>query len=500
MSELSNAVEWRPWGPEAFAKADSDQRPVLLSVGVSWSLGCAQMLRTTYCDEAVLELIERHFVPVWVDADDRPDINERYNLGAWPTTAFLTSDGQLLGGQTFTEPDRMVTLLRQVATAFAAHRHELPADANASRSLTSSTQPTSVAAPTLDRHSEDWLIAYMREAFDPEHGGFGRAAKRIDESALLLALTRCRSEDRSLCEMATRTLDAVGWGPLFDDVHGGVFRYAERRDWTQPHMEKLLGVNAGALHLFLEAWDVMGDPRYRDRATDVLHYVGETLADHQHGGFFNSQQADDLYYAAEAADRAELRAPSVDRVLYTGANAQMARAYLRAAEMLGDSSLLDFAILTLERVIGETYERGQGIGHRVDGPQPVRGLLADQVAASELLLAAHRATDRDVYLDLAQELMLYAMRALRDSRSGAFVDRAVATDDVGLLRHPMSPFALNCRAAHVMVRLGHAAGRSDFREQARAVLASQAGAARSRGVEAAEYVLALRAVCLPEPS
>lgn len=77
IAELSDSLDWRPWGREAFAQAHADQKPVLLTVGASWSLGCAEILRTTYRDDAVRELVDRHFIPVWVDADDRPDINDR---------------------------------------------------------------------------------------------------------------------------------------------------------------------------------------------------------------------------------------------------------------------------------------------------------------------------------------------------------------------------------------------------------------------------------------
>ena len=499
MLTSSHSVDWRPWGAEAFAEAEAEQRAVLLSVGVSWSLGCAQMLRTTYCDRSVLDLIDRRFIPIWVDADDRPDINDRYNLGGWPTTAFLTSDGQFLGGQTFTESGRMADLLQQVADAYASRLPELAAGTTSQRH-TASADSVAADSPRLAHHLDGWLIPHLWDAFDQEYGGFGRAAKRIDEAALLLALTGCRGRDDTLCAMATRTLDAMGWGGMFDEVGGGVFRYAVRRDWTQPHVEKLLSVNASALRLFLEAWNVTGDGRYRDRAADVLRYVSNTLADHTGGGFFGSQQADDLYYAAEPREQSKLHPPSVDRVLYAGANSQMARAYFRVAELMDDGTLLDFAVRTVERVLGETYARGQGIRHRVDAPHPVRGLLEDHVSVSEVLLKAYTATDRDVYLDLAQESMLYAARALTDRRSGAFVDRTVVEGDVGLLRQPITPFGLNCRAAGVLARLGQAAGRSDLWEQARVVLASQTNVVRSRGVEAAEYALALQAIGLSEPS
>ena len=129
MAESSDSLDWRPWGQEAFAQAGADQKPVLLTVGATWSLGCAEILRTTYRDQIVRDLVARYFIPVWVDADDRPDINDRYNLGGWPTIAFLTPDGQLLGGQTFAEPTRMAALLERVASAYTARRTEFSSPA-----------------------------------------------------------------------------------------------------------------------------------------------------------------------------------------------------------------------------------------------------------------------------------------------------------------------------------------------------------------------------------
>ena len=493
MTESPDSLDWRPWGREAFAQAGADQKPVLLTVGAAWSFGCAEMLRTTYRDEVVRGLVDRHFVPVWVDADDRPDINDRYNLGGWPTTAFLTPDGQLLGGQTFTEPTRMAALLERVASAYAARRAEL--------SSPTGPQPTTVAstggsgsAPEIDLNLERWLVAHLRDAFDPTHGGFGRASKRIQESPLRLVLARCHGGDESMRDVATHTLDAIGWGPLFDDVEGGVFRYAERRDWGQPHVEKLLSVNASAVQIFLDGWVVFNDPRYRERAVQVIRYVTRTLVDRSTGGFFASQFGDDVYFGATTAERGMLESPPIDRAVYAAANSEMVRACVRGAELLGDSSLLECAVTALERVV-ETYQRGHGVAHQVGEPRAVRGLLADQVAVSEALYDVYRATDRDVYLDLAQELMAFAIRALWNDRAGAFVDRVVSDDDVGLLRQTITPFALNCRAAHLLARLSRDGECTDFRGRARSALASQTTVARTHSIDAAEYVLALDDVC-----
>ena len=496
MTESSDLLAWRPWGREVFAQAGADQKPVLLTVGATWSLGCAEMLRTTYRDEAVRDLVDRHFIPVWVDADDRPDINDRYNLGGWPTTAFLTPDGQLLGGQTFTEPTRMVALLERVASAYAARRGELRSPVGPPPRTVPSPRDAG-SAPELDLNLERWLMAHLRDAFDPTHGGFGRASKRIQESPLRLVLARCHGGDESMRDVATQTLDAIGWGPLFDEVEGGVFRYSERRDWGQPHVEKLLSVNASAVQLFLDGWVVFNESRYRERAIQVIRYATRTLVDRSNGGFFSSQFADDVYYGATTAERRMLESPPVDPAVYAGANSEMARACVRGAELLGDSSLLECAVTTLERVV-ETYQRGQGMAHQVGDPNTVRGLLADQVAVGEALYDAYRATDRDVYLDLAQELMLFAMRALWNPRAGAFVDRVVAEDDVGLLRQTITPFALNCRAAHLLARLSRDGERADFGERARAALASQTKVARTHSIDAASYVLALDDACFAD--
>ena len=498
MTESSDSVDWQPWGPEAFAHARADQKPVLLTIGAGWSRGSAEMLRTTYRDGAVRALVDRYFVPVWVDADDRPDINDRYNLGGWPTVAFLTPDGQLLGGQTFTETKRMVELLQGIATAYAARRAEFSSVANPSQGSEASTEKAR-AVPELDLNLEAWLVAHLGDAFDPVHGGFGRAAKRLQESPIRLVLERCAHGDESLREMATHTLDAIGWGALFDEVEGGVFRYAERRDWSHPHVEKLLSVNASAVRLFLEGWVMLDAPRYRERAVRVIQYVTRTLVDRGDGGFFSSQIGDDVYYGATSEERGRLEPPLVDHAVYSGANGEMAGAFVRAAELLGDSSLLEYAVTTVERV-GETYRRGHGVAHRADAPDGIRGLLADQVAVGEALYDLYRATDRDVYLDLAQELMLFSMRALWNARAGVFVDRVVAEDDVGLLRRTITPFGLNCRAARLLARLGRETDRSDFLERARTALASQTATARTQSVDAASYVLALRDVSASEAS
>ncbi len=441
------------------------------------------MGRTTYQDPGVCRLVERAFVPVRVDADRRPDISERYHLGGWPTTVFLTPAGRVLGGETYVDAARMATLLERVAAAFARRHGEV----GSPRKPPADCAPESRDSPA---DFERWLEQHLLERFDPRHGGFGTAPKQVHASAVRFALRRSGAAGRPLREAASRTLDAIGWSGLYDDVDGGVFRYCAARDWTAPHVEKLLDVNAGVLDLLLEGWRVLGEPRYRERAAHLLRYVVRTLADRAAGGFFASQYADDDYYAASIAARGRLRGPRVDRSVYAAGTARTAAALLRAAEVFGDSSLIEFAVDSLERVAGETYERGGGIAHAVGDGEIARGLLADQVAVSDALLDLYGATGRDVYLDLAQELMRFCLRELWDAPRGGFVDRVVADDDVGLLREPLRPFAVNCTAVRVLARLGRLTGADDFRARAAATLESLLPEARGRGVDAAPWALA----------
>ena len=265
MTPPSLSPDWLPWGSAAFERARDAQRPILLTIGTTWSLGCAEMNRTTYRDPSVLELVNDSFVPVWVDADDRPDIGDRYGLGGWPTIAFLTADGRLLGGQTFTEPSPMVLLLTRVAEAFNARRAELSVSAERERNQTEpEAGPISEVAPAPDLALEAWLLAHLQDAYDGVHGGFGRASKRLQSGPLLYALTQCGSRNAPLRPIVTHTIDAAVWGPLFDQVDGGLFRYAAHRDWTGPAGEKLLTVNAGALEVLVESWATLDDERYRD--------------------------------------------------------------------------------------------------------------------------------------------------------------------------------------------------------------------------------------------
>ena len=285
---------------------------------------------------------------------------------------------------------------------------------------------------------------------------------------------------------------------LWDTVEDGFFRYCERHDWSQPHVEKVLTVNARLLELYLSASRLLDRPDYAERAAAIIRFVHGTFADSD-GGFFASQRADPEYVALSSLEARRSRAvPPIDRTVYTDATAVMASAYILGASVLGDRSLAEFAATSIDRVVMETYERGGGVGHNATGVPVARGLLTDQVMISAALLDLFDATGQDVYLDMPRELMAYCDQSMWDE-AGGFTDRAqenLAGHDapVWLLREPHRPLDLNCRAAIVLARLAVRADEPRYLDLAVRTLACQTPEYREHGLDGAVYVLALDAV------
>jgi hypothetical protein len=490
-------ITWLDWGPDAFARAAAEQKPVLLAIGAAWCRWTEQMERVSFRDPRVVRLVTQGYVPVRVDADRRPDVSERYTLGGWPTTAFLTPSGEILSGGTYLEPQPLAVVLEQVAGAFAAQRTELEARISGpGGEATGGETAPEPAEPEVDDDAGRWLEEEMLAGFDHQWGGFGTGAKRVHADALAAALRRCReTENPDLVRVVTHTLDAIVERGLRDPVDGGFFRYCEGRDWSAPHVEKVLTVHARLLELYLLASQLLDRPDYADHAAAMIRFVHTTFADTD-GGFFASQRADPAYVALLSAEaRRDGVAPPVDRTLYTDGTAVMASAYVLAASVLADNSLLEFAAKSIDRVVLATYERGGGVGHHATGTPVARGLLTDHVAVSAALLDLYEETGQDVYLDLPRELMAYCQQTMWHD-AGGFTDRGHIGPTgheapLGLLRHPHRPVGLNCRAATVLVRLWVRAEEPAYRDLAVRTLASQTPAYREHGLDGAAYVLAL---------
>ncbi len=524
----AESIAWLGWGADAFARATAERKPVLLFIGAAWCRWTAEMERFSYRDPRVVRLVADRFLPVRVDAERRPDVSARYALDGWPTTAFLTPDGDLLGGGTYLDADALATVLADVAEAFAERRADIEGRAAAARGAVPGRSgsgggvdpdeegaggggtgfgPESAragAAATarppaggvgLDDGAGPWLHDLLLARFDATSAGFGDGLKRVEADALAAALVLCREHDgRDLTRVVTRTLDAMAAGGLWDPIDGGFFRYCAGRDWSDPAPEKLLAPNARLLDLYLTASTLFEREDYAERARALVRFAHGTLADPE-GGFFASQRGEpDPDHPGRSPAPG---AGAVDRTVYTDATAVMASAYVHGASVLDDDSLLEFAAESVDRVVMATYERGRGVGHAAtDGSSP-RGLLADQVLASAALLDLYEATGQPVYLDMPRELMAYCRHALWDE-TGGFADRDPRLQGpdapVGLLRDPVYPLDLNCRAAMVLARLADLAEEPGHLDLARCALMRRTPTYRELGLDGAAYVVAFHAL------
>ncbi|HEY4914120.1 MAG TPA: DUF255 domain-containing protein [Candidatus Dormibacteraeota bacterium] len=473
-------IKWRPWTASAFEEAKLTSRPILLSISAVWCHWCHVMDETTYSHAGIIDLINRDYVPIRVDNDVRPDINQRYNMGGWPSTAFLTSSGDILTGATYLPPDQMADALSKISAYYRANQPEIATRVLEARKRSGSAVARS--AGQLDGGLVDSILEAVTTAYDPGYGGFGNAPKFPQTDAILLLLEQAQlRSDPELHQMAVNTLEHMAGGGTYDHIEGGFFRYSTTQDWSVPHFEKMLEDHSG----LVSSLSLAGIGAVLDSATG---YLDKVLRDSKTGLYAGSQDADEHYYSMDAAERAQRPAPYVDRRVYTSWNAALAIAYLDGAVRVDRPALRTHAAKLLERLFRNAYRRGEGMAHA----EGVGGQLADQVWSLWAALRAHQAGLGDRWLPAALDLAAHIEQQYGDPNLGGFFDHA-RTDSLGRLADPIKPLVENSIAAMALVELDILTGdpARPYLESARRALESVAALPRQYGLMAAVFARAL---------
>jgi len=297
-----NPVDWWPWCDEAFAQARDRDVPVLLSVGYSACHWCHVMAHESFEDAEVAEVMNRLFVNVKVDREERPDVDSVYmdavqamtGRGGWPMTVFLTPDARPFFGGTYYPKPTFLQLMNAVDDAWRNRRDDINGNVEA---LVENIGRTSQIRQSGDRASIDAFraaVAQYDSTFDPQWGGFGGAPKFPGTMALeLLLRAYLNDESPRTREMITTTLDAMASGGMYDHLGGGFARYSVDEKWLVPHFEKMLYDQALLLRLYLHASLVWRDERYRQVVHETVEYVLRELRSPE-GGFYSAQDADSL--------------------------------------------------------------------------------------------------------------------------------------------------------------------------------------------------------------
>jgi uncharacterized protein len=484
-------IQWRDWDEQAFAEAAASNKPILLAISAVWCHWCHVMDETTYSDVDVIKTINERFVPVRVDNDRRPDINARYNQGGWPTTAFLTADGDLLKGATYLPPDQMRQLLLQL-DAFYADPQRRSEVAQYLRERKERTMPDVEAGGTAPvKDVPDRVFSFLDANFDERFGGFGTEQKFPQTPTLhfLLDLWARRHDGRAKT-MVQKTLHAMADGGMYDHVDGGFYRYSTTRDYSVPHFEKMLE-DLGALMLACaRAAAAFGDSRLGIVAREVRSYLDRHLWNDRVGAYGGSQDADEEFYRSDAAGRASSREPFVDPIVYCGWNAQAAEAMIIAGPLLAGfgADADDWTargVSIVETLWSKLMVDGLMCRYYDDAPH-MRGLLGDQAWSARAALAAYEATGESEWLGRARTLIEQA-RALYDADNQQFADRLRDDDALGRLSERSYPLDENALMARVLLALASFTGNEGYAAWGRSVLERWAPRYRGYGIFAAAY-------------
>jgi hypothetical protein len=445
------------------------------------------MDETSYSDEGVINFINQHFIPVRVDNDQRPDVNARYNMGGWPTTAFLTPEGEILAGATYVPPDQMKELLPKVNVHWQSNRDEIAGKARELRERR--TVAMIGERGDLSPGIFDDILRSVVENYDPVYGGFGEAPKFPHTDAIDLLLYAYRKKrDPDILHMARKTLDFMSRGEVYDQDWGGFFRYATRRDWSEPHYEKMLEDNAKLLSNVLGLYRTTKDDSHAETALRTIDYLKWKLRDKERGFFYGSQDADEQFYKLSKEGRERAEEPYVDRTCYVSWNAMAISAYLEASWTLDRPDLRDTAIRALDFLWNECRDPERGMYRFHDGTGPrVLGLLGDQAHTAKALLDAHEVTGDSTHLERALELARFLLDRFVDRETGGFYDVWDEVEDVGRLKDRQKSIQDNTVCAEVFLRLHHLTREEDYRTIAQGTLEAFVSAYPHMGYFAAGY-------------
>jgi uncharacterized protein YyaL (SSP411 family) len=309
LQHAHNPVAWYPWGPEALARAQAEQKPIIVSIGYAACHWCHVMERESFEDEQIARVMNTYFVCIKVDREERPDVDQLYLeavqamgiRGGWPLNVLLTPQAKPFYGGTYFPPTTWVKLLENVAQAYASeHRAELEGSAERfAQELQTSELAKYQAASEQEsvgigvNDEEFKLLAYnLAQTFDREQGGTNRAPK-FPMPSIWRFLLRAHhiSGSPSILSQLNLTLREMARGGIYDQVGGGWARYSVDAEWLVPHFEKMLYDNGQLLSLYSEAYQVTREPLYREVVFQTVNWVRRELTNPE-GGFYSSLDAD----------------------------------------------------------------------------------------------------------------------------------------------------------------------------------------------------------------
>ena len=306
-SAMHQPIQWHEWGEEAFAKAQQENKPILLDIGAVWCHWCHVMDRESYDSPEIAQIVNERFIAVKVDRDERPDIDSRYQVavsaisgqGGWPLTAFLTPDGKPFFGGTYFPPNdgygrpSFKRVLLSIADAYRDKNGDVVEQAKLVEGAIAHAESFSGRSGEFSPVVIDAIVQSALKMYDARNGGFGSAPKFPHPGTLDLLIDRfVRTKDENLRDVIVTTLEKMARGGMYDQLAGGFHRYSVDERWGVPHFEKMAYDNSELLKNYIHAYQATGSEVFAEVARDVVRWMDEWLTDRESGGFYASQDAD----------------------------------------------------------------------------------------------------------------------------------------------------------------------------------------------------------------
>lgn len=463
-------IAWQTWSKDTFAKAKAENKLILINVGMEGCTACNRMERVTYRNQAVIDLINQHFIAVAVDAQARPDIGERYSDWAWPATAFLLPDTTQVFAMAGNKlPRNFIPMLDDLVSQ---HRQgTLKPDPNS---------PYAAASQPIDTELtrvRDQVRMQLDRAYNAKTDSWGRwgintevVGPRLHHlyyRAHLYNNTELRTMALQVSDSFIRALDPV-WGGVYQvPIAPGITRLPERFSKLRAIPEKRIGNQANALLALSEAYQLTRDEKYRHAATEVDRYLNDWMLSPNQTWYANQKDepADlpstwwpqDYWLLKTDAERRKYAIPPIDHAVYTDKNAEMISAYARAYEVFKNSEYLTRAIKAAESLLAERQQPDGWMQQSVDNQQmttdqrvhphteELRPFLRSQAQFGTALLDLYQATGQEIWLQHAESLADAMLTTLYDHQNNGFF--ATTSDDTAALIPPRKPLEDNALAA-----------------------------------------------------
>jgi uncharacterized protein YyaL (SSP411 family) len=366
LSHADNPVDWWPWGVEAFAEAARRDVPVMVSIGYATCHWCHVMARESFSDPDVAAYLNDTLVAIKVDREEHPEVDAAYlaaasaftaNLG-WPLTVFVTPEGLTFYAGTYFPPTARQgvpgfrDVVDAVLEAWRDKRGDVVATGAAVRDAVAASRAAGADAAAAGAVDLAACVARLESLEDPEFGGLGREPKFPNAPVIQFLLERGARGDEAAEAFARRTLGVLAASGLRDPVEGGFFRYATRRDWTEPHYERMAYDNAQLLSAFAAVGDEATAAGVASWLLDVLRLPGGAFASAQDSeSVIDGERSEGGYYARDAAGRVGLAPPALDEKVLSGLNGMVIGALAEAGARLGRTAWVDAARAAADAVL-----------------------------------------------------------------------------------------------------------------------------------------------------